>query len=283
MTFRESVLGASQLLVAPGVAGPLFARIVETAGFEAVYMSGAYSTMNILGLPDAELLGLDEMVGNGRRISDVVTIPVIADADTGFGNAMNARRTVSSYIKAGISALHFEDQESPKRCGHLAGKSLVPDQLFVQKLIAANDARGDSDFMLIARSDARDVEGMDGLLRRVEAYSQTGVDMVFAEGVKSVEEVRAVHEACGLPLLVNQVPNGSSPVLPHEELFAAGARIAIYPSNIMAAAILGAESAADSLRKQTFDSETIPSPREVFERVGISDWLATEQKYASDS
>lgn len=170
MTFRESVLGASQLLVAPGVAGPLFARIVETAGFEAVYMSGAYSTMNILGLPDAELLGLDEMVGNGRRISDVVTIPVIADADTGFGNAMNARRTVSSYIKAGISALHFEDQESPKRCGHLAGKSLVPDQLFVQKLIAANDARGDSDFMLIARSDARDVEGMDGLLRRVEAY-----------------------------------------------------------------------------------------------------------------
>lgn len=275
----RNLLASKELLVAPGIFDALSARISENAGAKLVYLSGGSSSMTILGMPDAELLGLSDLATHGERVAAAVAIPVIADADTGFGNPMNVKRAVSSYERAGLAGMHIEDQQSPKRCGHLAGKSLISATEFALKLRAAVDARHDPDFLIIARTDARAVEGFNGVLERAKRYADEGVDMIFAEALMSLDEVRRLHEATGLPLLVNQVPGGKPPIFGHSELVEAGCRIVIYPSVLMSGSVLAMELEVNDLLSETLDITKVLPPTELFERVGLSQWKQMEQRY----
>lgn len=189
-------LRAPGLLVAPGVFDGLSARIAELAGFEALYASGG-AIARSAGVPDLGLLSLTEVLGRLREIVDATGLPVIADADTGYGSALNVFRTVREFERMGVAALHLEDQVSPKRCGHYAGKQVIPADEMVGKLWAAHEARCDPDLVLIARTDARAVEGLEGAIRRGNLYAREGADLVFVEAPESEDEVRASPARCG--------------------------------------------------------------------------------------
>jgi len=225
-------------IVAPGVADALAARLVVLEGFEAVYMTGFGTSLTRLGAPDVGLLTATEMVDNASRIVDASGLPVIADADTGYGNPINMRRTMRDYEKAGVAAVHVEDQVWPKRCGHLAGKRVIPAAEMVAKIRAACDARVDADFVVIARCDAIAVEGLEAALDRGEQYREAGADMLFIEapvGRAEVERVAAHFK--GVPLLYNMAASGKTPDLPADELGRLGFKLAIYPNWIILAAI----------------------------------------------
>jgi 2-methylisocitrate lyase-like PEP mutase family enzyme len=225
-------------IVAPGVADALAARLVALEGFEAVYMTGFGTSLTRLGAPDVGLLTATEMVDNASRIADASGLPVIADADTGYGNPINMRRTIRDYEKAGVAGVHVEDQVWPKRCGHLAGKRVIPTAEMVAKIRAACDARVDADFVIIARCDAIAVEGIEAALERGERYREAGADMLFIEapvGRGEVERVAAHFK--GVPLLYNMAASGKTPDLPADELGRLGFKLAIYPNWIILAAI----------------------------------------------
>src|ERR671937_1599063 len=193
-SLRE-LLERSEPLLAPGAYDALGARLIEAAGFRAVYMTGFGTAASVLGRPDVGLLGMSEMVDNARRIVEAVDVPVIADANTGYGNPINVIRTVQEYERAGVAAIHIEDQLAPKKCGHMEGKQLIPCQEMVQKIRAAVAARRSPDFLLIARTDARAVEGLDATLARARAYREAGADVLFVEAPQTVDELRTVAQA----------------------------------------------------------------------------------------
>src|ERR671937_3265694 len=198
---RDLLMGAEPVL-APGAYDALSARLVEAAGFPAVYMTGFGTAASLLGRPDVGLLGMSEMVDNARRIVEAIDVPVIADADTGYGNPLNVVRTVHEYERAGAAAIHLEDQLAPKKCGHLEGKQLISCEEMVQKVRAAVAARGSSDFLLIARTDARAVEGLAAALDRGRHYRDAGADVLFVEAPQSGDEIREVARALAdVPLL----------------------------------------------------------------------------------
>lgn len=234
----RALLSRPGCLVAPGVADALAARLVALEGFEAVYMTGFGTSLTRLGAPDVGLLTATEMIDNASRIADASGLPVIADADTGYGNPINVRRTIRDYEKAGIAAVHIEDQVWPKRCGHLAGKRVIPTEEMVAKIKAACDVRSDRDFMIITRTDAIAVEGFDAALERGERYREAGADMLFIEapvGREAVERVASHFK--GVPLLYNMAASGKTPDLPADELARLGFKLAIYPNWIILAAI----------------------------------------------
>jgi len=225
-------------IVAPGVADALAARLVALEGFEAVYMTGFGTSLTRLGAPDVGLLTATEMVDNASRIVDASGLPVIADADTGYRNPINMRRTVRDYEKAGVAGVHVEDQVWPKRCGHLAGKRVIPAAEMVAKIRAACDARVDADFVIIARCDAIAVEGLESALERGEQYREAGADMLFIEApVGRAEVERVAGHFKGVPLLYNMAASGKTPDLPADELGRFGFKLAIYPNWIILAAI----------------------------------------------
>jgi 2,3-dimethylmalate lyase len=200
---RELLAGGEPVL-APGAYDALSARLVEQAGFEAVYMTGFGASASLLGRPDIGLLSFGEMVHSARRLAQAVEVPVIADADDGYGNPINVIRTVKEYEAAGVSAIHIEDQVSPKKCGHLEGKQVIEASEMVEKVRAAAEARSSEDFVIIGRTDARAVEGLDGALERARRYREAGADVLFVEAPQSEEEVTAVAEAFpDVPLLFN--------------------------------------------------------------------------------
>jgi len=225
-------------IVAPGVADALAARLVALEGFEAAYMTGFGTSLTRLGAPDVGLLTATEMVDNASRIVDASGLPVIADADTGYGNPINMRRTIRDYEKAGVAGVHVEDQVWPKRCGHLAGKRVIPAAEMVAKIRAACDARVDTDFVIIARCDAIAVEGLESALERGEQYREAGADMLFIEApVGRAEVERVAGHFKGVPLLYNMAASGKTPDLPADELGRLGFKLAIYPNWIILAAI----------------------------------------------
>jgi len=226
------LIAREEILVAPGVYDAYLARCVERAGFESIYMTGAGVSHSRLGVPDLGLLSFAEMVEQAERIADAVELPVIADADTGYGNAMNAARTIRAYQRAGVSACHIEDQQMPKRCGHFDEKRLVPLAEMTAKLKAALDARTDPDFLIIARTDARTVEGLDAALERANAYAETGADVIFVESPLSEEELALIGRTVKAPLLANMVEGGKTPMLPAERLEALGFSVVIHPGSI---------------------------------------------------
>lgn len=233
----RELLSRPEPVLAPGAYDALSARLVEQAGFEAVYMTGFGTSASLLGRPDIGLLTFSEMLDNARRIVQAVEVPVIADADNGYGNPINVIRTVKEYEAAGVSAVHIEDQVMPKKCGHMEGKEVISASEMVEKVRAAVEARHSEQFVIIARTDARAVEGMEGALERASLYREAGADVLFVEAPKSEEEVAAVAEAFPeVPLLFNWLEGGETPPVPLERLKELGFRLIIFPLSTMLAA-----------------------------------------------
>lgn len=249
-TQLRTLLQRPQCTLAPGVADALAARLVALEGFEAVYMTGFGTSLTRLGMPDVGLLTASEMIDNASRIVDASGLPVVADADTGYGNPINTRRTIRDYEKAGVAGVHLEDQAWPKRCGHLAGKRVIPAAEMVAKIKAACDARRDPDFVIITRTDAIAVEGLEAALERGERYREAGADVLFIEApVGRAEVERVAHHFKGVPLLYNMAASGKTPDLPADELGKLGFRLAIYPNWLILAAIPAMQNLLQELRR----------------------------------
>jgi 2-methylisocitrate lyase-like PEP mutase family enzyme len=236
-------------LVVPGAYDGVSARLCERAGFEAVYMTGYGTSASRLGLPDLGFAGLGDMVENVRQMAAAVQVPLIADADTGYGGALAVQRTVRAYEAAGAAALHIEDQVWPKRCGHLSGKAVIPCAEMVAKLEAALQARTDPDFLLIARTDAIAVTGFDDAMARAEAYAAAGADVLFVEAPRTVEEVEAIPRRLPKPCLFNYAPGGRSPLLPLARLRGLGFGIVLLPVQTLFASARAIASYLEALRR----------------------------------
>jgi len=240
----RSLVALKNGLVVPGAYDGVSARLVERAGFPAVYMTGYGTSASRLGLPDLGYAGLAEMADHARNLAAAVSIPLIADADTGYGNALGVRRTVQAYEAAGVAALHIEDQVAPKRCGHLSGHQVIPLPEFAGKIRAAVEARTDPDLMIIARTDAISAVGLDEALRRGEAAAKAGADVLFIEAPRDEAQVQRVAGAFDTPLLYNYAPGGRSPLLPFPRLRELGYAIILLPVDTL---LVGVRAIADFL------------------------------------
>ncbi len=248
-TQLKHLLQAKKLLVAPGAYDALSAKIIAQGGFDAVYMTGYGASASVLGAPDVGLLTMSEMLKRAGDIVEAVKIPVLADGDTGFGNAINVRRTVREYEKAGVCGIQLEDQVSPKKCGHMPGREVIPMEDMVQKIKAAVDTRQDDDFVIVARTDARTTHGLDEALRRGRAYEQAGADVIFIESPESMDELKRINVAFpNTPTLANMIEGGRTPLLSADELERLGFGIAIYPLGPLYAAAKAVESYLKELR-----------------------------------
>jgi carboxyvinyl-carboxyphosphonate phosphorylmutase len=226
---RALLARTGQITLAPGAYDALTARLIEQSGFEAVYMTGAGVSYSSLAQPDLGLLSLTEMASRATQIVSATSLPVIADADTGYGNAINVLRTVQEYERSGVAALQLEDQVMPKRCGHMASKELISREEMVGKIRAAVYARRDPDLVIVARTDAIAVEGLEAALERAQAYEDAGADVSFVEAPRSVEEMRRINATLTRPTLANMVEGGQTPLLPAAILAEVGYRLVIYP------------------------------------------------------
>lgn len=228
----KEILYQKKTILVPGAYDAFSAKILKQAGFEVLYMSGSAVTASLTGMPDVGILTMTEMVNHARRIVLATDLPLICDADDGYGNPMNVVRTVKEYEKAGVSGIHIEDQVAPKRCGHFEGKQIIPSEEMVKKLQAAIYAREDENFLLIARTDARSVSGLEEAIIRSLLYAEAGADMIFIESPMSKRELRKIANALSdIPLLVNMVEGGKTPILPFEELRDMGFKIVLYPTS----------------------------------------------------
>lgn len=246
---RLRQLIGKDILQIPGAFNALAARAVEKAGFEAVYLSGAGLSNAVFGLPDVGLITLTEAVDHARRVVHAVKVPVIVDGDTGFGDTINAARTVSEFEAAGVSAVHLEDQVLPKKCGHLDGKELVSAAAMVEKIRAAAAARCDRDFMIIARTDARGVTSFDDAVDRAKRYLDAGADAIFPEAMQSADELAKFAQSVKAPLLANMTEFGKTPLLPLEELRKLGYRMVIYPQTALRVAFKAIQTMLADLKK----------------------------------
>lgn len=236
-TMLRHLLEGPQILMAPGAYDGLSARLIEQAGFKAAYMTGAGVTASLLGQPDVGLLTMTEMVEQAARIASAIDIPVICDADTGYGNAINVMRTVRQFESAGVAAIHLEDQVTPKRCGHFEGKQVIPKAEMAGKIEAAVEARRDPDFVIIARTDARAVNGLEDAMARGRAYAKAGADIIFLEAPQSKEELRQVARAFDVPSMANMPEGGKTPLVSARELEEMGFRLVIFPGSLYRAAV----------------------------------------------
>lgn len=228
-TILKKMLQEPGIIIAPGAYDAWSARLIEKAGFSAVYMTGYGVSASVLGMPDVGLLTMSEMVTQAKNIASAVGIPLIADGDNGYGGTLNVIRTVQEYEQAGVAAIQLEDQVFPKRCGHMEGKQLISKDEMIAKIKAAVYARQLEDFVIIARTDARAVNGFEDALDRVKDYVGAGADVIFFEAPESEDEMKKVSEIIKVPLLANMVENGKTPFLKERKLAEMGYKIAIYP------------------------------------------------------
>jgi carboxyvinyl-carboxyphosphonate phosphorylmutase len=278
----RELLAAPQPLVAPGAYDGLSARLVEQAGFDAVYMTGFGTTASLIGRPDVGLLGGAEMVDNARRITAAVDVPVIADADTGYGNALNVVRTVQLYEQAGVAGIQLEDQVMPKKCGHMSGKALIGADEMVGKVRAAVAARRDPDLVVIARTDAVAVSGVDDALGRARAYAEAGADLLFVEAPTSEADVeRVASELAGVaPLVFNWAEGGRTPPLSLDRLAELGFALVIYPIGTLLAATAGIRSLLATLERDGVPSlDGLPSFAEFTDLIGLPEVQHLEQRF----
>jgi carboxyvinyl-carboxyphosphonate phosphorylmutase len=247
----RKLIAGGETILAPGAYDALTARIFEQAGFPAIYMTGFGTSASLLGRPDVGLLTMSQMVDNARRIAQAVGVPVIADADTGYGNPLNVIRTVHEYELAGISAIHIEDQTMPKKCGHMDNKQVIASSEMAEKIHAAIEARTSPDFLIIARTDARAVEGLDSALRRARLYREAGADVLFVEAPQSEQEIAEIARSfADVPLLFNWVEGGKTPALPLDRLKELGYRIVIFPISGLLVATKAVRMLAAEIRAQ---------------------------------
>jgi 2-methylisocitrate lyase-like PEP mutase family enzyme len=268
-------LQSSELIVAPGAWDGISARLVEQAGYPAVYMTGA-GVSAAHGFPDFGLVTMSEMAAAAGVLTRSVGIPVIADADTGYGNALNVRRTVQEYEMRGVAALQIEDQVSPKRCGHLDGKELITTGEFVEKISAAVAARRDSGLVIVARTDARAVTGLDDAIERVNRALAAGADIAFVEAPRSVDEAAEVAHRVDGPCVLNLVPGGKTPSIALDVAASLGFRMVILPGLLLTALMRAGDQALASLREQGgAPAQSTSQPiSALFDRLGAREWQA---------
>jgi carboxyvinyl-carboxyphosphonate phosphorylmutase len=283
--FRELLTTTDGPLLLPGCYDALGARLIEQAGFDVVYMTGFGTAASLLGRPDVGLLGLTEMADNARRIVAATDLPVIADADTGYGNQINAIRTVQVYEQAGVSGIHIEDQKLPKKCGHMEGKVVVPRDEFVAKIEAAVHARQNPDFTIIARTDARAPHGLDEALDRARAAHQAGADVLFVEALQSPEELATVANelAADIPLVFNWAEGGKTPPLSYDEIAELGFKLIIMPISTLLVATRAMQQALQQIKQDGSPQkavESMPAFDEFTDTIGLPEILDLETRFA---
>ena len=271
-------------VMAPGVVDAMYARLVAEAGFPAMYMTGAGTSATRLGYPDVGLLTMTEMVDNATRIADASDVPLIADADNGYGGPLNVRRAIQLYERGGVAAVHLEDQVLPKRCGHLAGKQLIPAIDMVAKVKAAVDARLDQDFVVIARTDALAVEGLNAAFDRAEAYREAGADVIFIESPGPADLPLIAPRFPGVPLLYNMATSGKTPFLTRTEIEALGFKLIIYPNWLLLSACEAARRTLEVLKRDETIAAIAPevmSLKQFFDTARMAEVQELEARYGT--
>ncbi|MFV2070208.1 MAG: methylisocitrate lyase [Pirellulales bacterium] len=278
---REAV-SAGEFLAIPGAPCALAGRLIEEAGFPAVYLSGAALSAGVLALPDIGLVTLSELAQQTGYLTQQVDIPVIVDADTGFGEALHVERTVWELERAGAAAIQLEDQQLPKRCGHLSGKSLVETSVMAAKLRAAVAARTDPDLVVIARTDARDAEGIDRAIDRAKAYLDAGADWIFPEAMLNRDDFKQFAQAIDAPLLANMTEFGKSPLIARDELRELGYAAVLYPVTLLRIAMKAMETLLAVLRTEGTQVEMLDlmqTREELYELIGYHDYEARDRAF----
>ncbi len=242
-------LNQKRALIVPGAANALAARVIESMGFEAIYLSGAGLTNTFYGLPDLGFINLNDLASHTSAIKDAVALPLIVDADTGFGNAINVRQTIKVLERAGADGVQLEDQDSPKRCGHFNDKSVITANEMVGKIKAAVDARTNPDFLVIARTDANAVHGIKEALERAQLYQDAGADVIFVEAPKNLAEIKEIASSLRVPQIINIVIGGKTPTLSHDQLKEMGFAMVLYANAALQGAITGMQNALSSLKE----------------------------------
>lgn len=281
------LLSGPGAVIAPGIYDALTALLVEQAGFQCAYVSGASVSMTRLGRPDIGLTTLSDVADTVARIRERVSLPLIVDADTGFGNALNVQRTVRVLESMGASAIQLEDQTSPKRCGHLSGKALVPVSEMIGKLKAAQDARQDPDIVIVARTDALATDGIEAALERGAAYVDAGADVLFIESPHSVEQLERIGQELGdrVPLLANMVEGGKTPLLPADELGRMGFRLVIFPGAMVRVITRAGTEYLRILKEDGITTQMLDRMfnfDEAMQLVGLDEIIAEGQRYSGD-
>jgi methylisocitrate lyase len=269
----------------PGTFNALTAKLAERLGFSAVYLSGGALSAGWAGLPDIGLLSLSEFVEQAAVIARATSLPLLCDADTGFGEAINVERSIQLFEQAGAAGVHLEDQVLPKRCGHLSGKSLIETAAMAAKIRAAVNARRDPDFVIIARTDSRSVEGFDAAIARAQAYRAAGADMIFPEALESAEEFARFAANVDGPKLANMTEFGRSPLLSVDELGSIGYRAILFPLTAFRAAMRAAEQTLIELRKagtQRALTDQMQTRAELYDLLEYTDWEARDRAYFSE-
>jgi 2-methylisocitrate lyase-like PEP mutase family enzyme len=279
----RALIEARRGAIVPGAFNALSARVVADLGFEAIYITGAGVTNMSFGMPDQGFMGLTDIAEHTMRIRDAVELPLIVDADTGFGNALNVRHTVRTLERAGADCIQFEDQVAPKRCGHFSGKEVISTEEAVTKIKAAADARIDPDLLIMARTDACATEGFEAAIERAQKMSEAGADLLFVEAVTTPEQIRALPQRLDKPQLINMVIGGRTPIFSAEELGQLGYGIVLYANAALQGAIVGMTRALTVLRdtKRVDEDPKLVAPFAERQRlVGKPEWDALEQRYS---
>jgi 2-methylisocitrate lyase-like PEP mutase family enzyme len=278
----KSLANARRGVLVPGAFNALSAKVIEDLGFEAIYVTGAGVTNMWFAMPDQGFMGLHEIADHTARIRDAVGLPLIVDADTGFGNALNVYHTVRTLERAGADCIQLEDQVAPKRCGHFSGKEVISTEEAVSKIKAAVDARQDADLLIMARTDAAAVHGFEAAVERAQKFAEAGADILFVEAVTKAEEIRALPQRLAKPQLMNMVIGGKTPIFNATELGALGYGIVLYANATLQGAVMGMQKALTVLRdeKQVLESSgLVASFAERQRLVGKPVWDALEQYY----
>lgn len=278
----KELVAAKRGVIVPGAFNALSAKVVADLGFEAIYITGAGVTNMWFGMPDQGFMGLAEIADHTARIRDAVDVPLLVDADTGFGNALNVYHTVRTLERAGADCIQLEDQVAPKRCGHFSGKDVISTEEAVSKIKAAADARRDPDFLIMARTDAAAVHGFEAAVERAQKFAEAGADILFVEAVTSEAEIRALPQRLATPQLMNMVIGGKTPIFNAEELGKLGFGIVLYANAALQGAVMGMQKALAVLRdeKEVLESSGLVTPFAERQRlVGKPEWDALEKRY----
>ena len=278
----KALAEARRGVLVPGAFNALSARVIADQGFEAIYVTGAGVTNMWFGMPDQGFMGLAEIADHTARIRDAVDVPLIVDADTGFGNALNVYHTVRTLERAGADCIQLEDQVAPKRCGHFSGKKVISTEEAVSKIKAAADARRDADLLIMARTDAAAVHGFEAAVERAQRFAEAGADILFVEAVTSADEIRALPQRLDKPQLMNMVIGGKTPIFSADQLAELGYGIVLYANAALQGAVMGMQKTLATLRdeKQVLESSGLVTPFAERQRlVGKPHWDALEQRY----
>jgi 2-methylisocitrate lyase-like PEP mutase family enzyme len=278
----RTLLGGDGIITMPCCFDPLSAKLIAQEGFGLTFMSGFAASAARLGLPDTGLMSYGEVVDQGRNICDAVDIPVIGDGDTGYGNAMNVRRTVRGFARAGFAAVMIEDQQAPKRCGHTAGKAVVERDEAYERIRAAVDARRDDDILILARTDARHDHGLDEAIERARMFREIGADILFVEAPRDRAEMTRICDELEGPKMANLLEGGMTPNLPPPVLQDMGFKIAAYPLTLLSAAMKAMTGALQEFQAGGVSPDRLMSFEEIRTRIGFDDYFAAEQRYSND-